>query len=68
MNNNLKIYTCDLNWAGSIVVVATSLEEARIYMETQGNYKSESKYKKVEIKEFPICGGFIHCDNGEFGG
>jgi hypothetical protein len=66
MDTNLKIYTCELGWMGSIVVVAKTKEDARKLMENYENYRCNivnGNYPEVE--EFALADGFVHCDMGD---
>jgi len=66
METDLKIYTCDFGWMGSIVVVAKTKEDARKLMEHYENYRCNvvnGNYPEVE--EFALAAGFVHCDMGD---
>jgi hypothetical protein len=66
MDTILKVYTCDFGWMGSIVVLATSKEDARKLMEKYDNYRCNvCNGEEPEIEEFALEAGFVHCDYGD---
>ena len=66
MEANLKVYTCDFGWMGSIVVIARTKEAAHKLMEGHENYDCKVVCGvKPELKEFALEAGFIHCDYGD---
>ena len=66
MEANLKVYTCDFGWMGSIVVIARTKEAAHKLMEGHENYDCKVVCGvKPELKEFALEAGFVHCDYGD---
>ncbi len=53
MSNNLRLWAYDQNWAGSIIVAATTKEQATQYIQSSEFYRGGdlSKIKELEIKE-----------------
>jgi len=60
MDPELKIYTQDHSWAGSIVVVAKSEADARKLMIQCTNYEAGEP-----IQESPITEGFVFYNLGD---
>lgn len=56
----LKIYSQDHRWAGCIVVVAESEEEARDLMQDYHNYDAATPIEEHEIKK-----GFVFWNYGD---
>ncbi len=60
----MKIYTLDCGWAGSIVVVANSKEEALAKMELEFNF-SYCENVEANFKEHEINTDFVFCNTGD---
>lgn len=56
----MKIYIADFGWAGSIVVIADTEEEARGYMVGCPNYHADCE---LEVQE--IAKGCVSCNLGD---
>lgn len=56
----MKVYVADFGWAGSIVVIATSEEEARNMMKDQCNYEDGCV---ITVKD--IAPGLVHANYGD---
>ncbi len=63
MDSKLKLYVADLDWMGCIVVVSTSVDNARILMQNYENYRMSNELP--EIEEFDIVDGLIYCNYGD---
>jgi hypothetical protein len=56
----MKIYVNDFGWAGSITVVAASMEDAVIMMKEN----TDEIIDESEIMEFDVVPGCIHVNYG----
>ena len=66
MDTNLKVYVCDLDWMGRIVVISDSVENARKLMERFDNYRFNVKGDSLpSVCEYEIVEGIVHCDYGD---
>ena len=57
----MQIYVCDLDWAGSVVVIADNETEARAMMK----YEHPHYHDDSEVTVEPIAKGVISCNLGD---
>ena len=57
----MKIYICDIGWAGCLFAIASDIESARLAMEKEDDYSLAGE----EILSFPISEGFVYQSYGD---